>query len=142
MTCKILHKNLANNTFYYIVRILKWTRVSLLEECFVSLILSRIYPAELYKMVCEKNETDLDIHIPAVLLPKDAGSALHTLLTSGNAVSVQLYSPDRPVVDTAEVFLWLMAVGTVLVASYWSAWSAREAVIEQEKLLKVLISMP
>ncbi|OEL34541.1 Signal peptide peptidase-like 5 [Dichanthelium oligosanthes] len=91
---------------------------------------------ELYKMVCEKNETDLDIHIPAILLPKDAGSALHTLLTSGNAVSVQLYSPDRPVVDTAEVFLWLMAVGTVLGASYWSAWSAREAVIEQEKLLK------
>lgn len=44
-----------------------------------------IYPAELYKMVCEKNETDLDIHIPAVLLPKDAGSALHTLLTTGNA---------------------------------------------------------
>ena len=56
-------------------------------------------------------------------------------------VSVRLYSPDRPVVDTAEVFLWLMAVGTVLGASYWSAWSAREAVIEQEKLLKVLISM-
>lgn len=51
---------------------------------------------------------------------------------------MQLYSPDRPVVDTAEVFLWLMAVGTVLGASYWSAWSAREAVIEQEKLLKVL----
>ena len=59
--------------------------VSLLEEFFVSLTLSCIYPAELYKMVCEKNETDLDIHIPAVLLPKDAGSALHTLLTSGNA---------------------------------------------------------
>lgn len=54
------------------------------------------------------------------------------------SVSVQLYSPDRPLVDTAEVFLWLMAVGTILCASYWSAWSAREAVIEQEKLLKVL----
>jgi signal peptide peptidase-like protein 2B len=51
-------------------------------------------------------------------------------------VSVQQYSPDRPVVDTAEVFLWLMAVGTVLCASYWSAWSAREALCEQEKLLK------
>uniref|UniRef100_A0A453TEA6 PA domain-containing protein n=1 Tax=Aegilops tauschii subsp. strangulata TaxID=200361 RepID=A0A453TEA6_AEGTS len=51
-------------------------------------------------------------------------------------LGVQLYSPDRPVVDTAEVFLWLMAVGTVLCASYWSAWSAREAVTEQEKLLK------
>uniref|UniRef100_A0A0D9WUF3 PA domain-containing protein n=1 Tax=Leersia perrieri TaxID=77586 RepID=A0A0D9WUF3_9ORYZ len=91
---------------------------------------------ELYKMVCEKNETDLDINIPAVLLPRDAGFALHTILTSGNSVSVQQYSPDRPVVDTAEVFLWLMAVGTVLCASYWSAWSAREAINEQEKLLK------
>jgi hypothetical protein len=54
------------------------------------------------------------------------------------SVLVQLYSPDRPLVDTAEVFLWLMAVGTILCASYWSAWSAREADIEQEKLLKVL----
>lgn len=52
---------------------------------------------------------------------------------------MQLYSPDRPLVDTAEVFLWLMAVGTILGASYWSAWSAREAVIEQEKLLKVSV---
>jgi hypothetical protein len=52
-------------------------------------------------------------------------------------VSVQLYSPQRPVVDIAEVFLWLMAVGTILCASYWSAWSAREAAIEHEKLLKV-----
>lgn len=40
-------------------------------------------------------------------------------------------------VDIAEVFLWLMAVGTILCASYWSAWSAREAAIEQDKLLKV-----
>jgi signal peptide peptidase-like protein 2B len=90
---------------------------------------------ELYKMVCERNETDLDIGIPAVLLPKDAGSKLRNLLSSGE-VLVQLYSPDRPLVDTAEVFLWLMAVGTILCASYWSAWSAREADIEQEKLLK------
>ncbi len=52
-------------------------------------------------------------------------------------VSVQLYSPRRPQVDVAEVFLWLMAVGTILCASYWSAWTAREGVIEQEKLLKV-----
>ena len=53
---------------------------------------------------------------------------------------MQLYSPDRPLVDTAEVFLWLMAVGTILCASYWSAWSAREASIEYEKLIKVLIN--
>lgn len=51
---------------------------------------------------------------------------------------MQLYSPRRPLVDVAEVFLWLMAVGTILCASYWSAWSAREAAIEQDKILKVL----
>lgn len=54
------------------------------------------------------------------------------------SVLVQLYSPERAKVDVAEIFLWLMAVGTILCASYWSAWSAREATIEQEKLLKVL----
>jgi len=54
------------------------------------------------------------------------------------SVSVQLYSPRRPAVDVAEVFLWLMAVGTILCASYWSAWNAREAAIEHDKLLKVL----
>lgn len=55
-------------------------------------------------------------------------------------MSVQLYSPKRPLVDIAEVFLWLMAVGTILCASYWSAWTAREAAIEQDKLLKVTCS--
>ncbi|XP_020112959.1 signal peptide peptidase-like 4 [Ananas comosus] len=91
---------------------------------------------ELYKMVCDHNETDLDIKIPTVLLPKDAGVSLEKILNRGDSVAVQLYSPARPVVDTAEVFLWLMAVGTILCASYWSAWSDREATIEQEKLLK------
>lgn len=55
------------------------------------------------------------------------------------SVKVQLYSPERPLVDIAEVFLWLMAVGTIICASYWSAWSAREAAIEQDKLLKVIL---
>lgn len=132
--------------------------------------------SELYKMVCDPDETDLDIHIPAVMLPQDAGTSLEKMLTSNSsgklfltfaafieysdfpnnwfsffvlgiwneqinfldsAVSVQLYSPLRPPVDIAEVFLWLMAVGTILCSSFWSAWSAREAAIEQDKLLKV-----
>ncbi|CAI0476224.1 unnamed protein product [Linum tenue] len=91
---------------------------------------------ELYKMVCEPDETDLDIHIPAVMLPQDAGVTLEKMLLTNDSVSVQLYSPKRPIVDIAEVFLWLMAVGTILCASYWSAWSAREAATEQDKLLK------
>ncbi|KAL4325502.1 hypothetical protein GQ457_11G024500 [Hibiscus cannabinus] len=91
---------------------------------------------ELYKMVCEPDETDLDIHIPTVMLPQDAGASLEKMLTSNLSVFVQLYSPKRPLVDIAEVFLWLMAVSTIVCASSWSAWSAREAAIEQDKLLK------
>lgn len=91
---------------------------------------------ELYKMVCDPDETDLDIQIPSVMLPHDAGVTLEKMLMNSSSVFVQLYSPRRPVVDIAEVFLWLMAVGTILCASYWSAWSAREAAIEHDKLLK------
>ncbi|CAN1253873.1 Signal peptide peptidase-like 2 [Linum perenne] len=91
---------------------------------------------ELYKMVCEPDETDLNIHIPAIMLPQDAGVTLEKMLLTNDPVSLQLYSPRRPLVDIAEVFLWLMAVGTILCASYWSAWSAREAATEQDKLLK------
>lgn len=50
---------------------------------------------------------------------------------------VLFYSPKRPLVDVAEVFLWLMAVGTILGASYWSAWSAKEAANEHYRRLKV-----
>ncbi|CAA3006253.1 signal peptide peptidase-like 4 [Olea europaea subsp. europaea] len=91
---------------------------------------------ELFKMVCEANETDVDIKIPAVMIPQDAGASLVQSIKNNSHVSVQLYSPHRPAVDVAEVFLWLMAVGTILCASYWSASTAREAAIEQDKLLK------
>ncbi|KAI3498290.1 hypothetical protein L1887_34062 [Cichorium endivia] len=91
---------------------------------------------ELFKMVCEADEPVVDIRIPAVMLPQDAGASLKESLENKLNVSVQLYSPRRPLVDVAEVFLWLMAVGTILCASYWSAWSAREAAIEQDKILK------
>jgi hypothetical protein len=46
-------------------------------------------------MVCEKNETDLDIHIPAVLLPKAAGGGLHKLLMSGNAGNLLMHCGDK-----------------------------------------------
>ncbi|KAK1374826.1 PA domain-containing protein [Heracleum sosnowskyi] len=91
---------------------------------------------ELYKMVCDPDETDLDIHIPAVMLPQEAGSSLEKLMRERSSVSVQLFSPPRPAVDVAEVFLWLMAVGTIVCASYWSVWSASEDSIEPDKLLK------
>ncbi|KAL0373668.1 UNVERIFIED_CONTAM: Signal peptide peptidase-like 4 [Sesamum radiatum] len=68
----------------------------------------------------------------------EAAGASALLIINNQTVSIQIYSPKRPLVDVAEVFLWLMAVGTILCASYWSAWSAREAAIEQDKLLKGL----
>ncbi|KAI4370278.1 hypothetical protein MLD38_018645 [Melastoma candidum] len=113
------------------------TKANNAEAAGASAILIINNQKELYKMVCELDETDLDIKIPAIMLPQDAGSTLEKMLMNRSAVSVQLYSPRRPLVDIAEVFLWLMAVGTILCASYWSAWSAREAAFEQDKLMKV-----
>ncbi|CAL5437479.1 unnamed protein product [Camellia sinensis] len=106
------------------------TKANVAQDAGASAVLIVNNQKELYKMVCEPNETDLDIHIPAVLLPQEAGASLEKMLMNG---SLELYSPQRPLVDIAEVFLWLMAVGTILCASYWSAWSAREAAIEQDK---------
>ncbi|MED6223052.1 Signal peptide peptidase-like 4 [Stylosanthes scabra] len=112
------------------------TKANIAEEAGASAILIINYRTELFKMVCEENETDVDIGIPAVMLPQYAGLNIEKHIKNNSTVSVQLYSPLRPLVDVAEVFLWLMAVGTILCASYWSAWTAREAAIEQEKLLK------
>lgn len=112
------------------------TKAKIAEAAGASAILIINNRKELYKMVCDRNDTDLNINIPVVMLPQDAGASLEKYLENGSSVAVQLYSPDRPIVDTAEVFLWLMAVGTILCASYWSAWSAREASIEHNKILK------
>ncbi|QHO08659.1 hypothetical protein HN51_067236 [Arachis hypogaea] len=84
------------------------TKANIAKEAGASAILITNNRTELFKMVCEENETDIDIGIPTVMLPQDA----------------------------AEVFLWLMAVGTILCASYWSAWTTREAAVERKKLLK------
>ncbi|KAB1214359.1 Signal peptide peptidase-like 4 [Morella rubra] len=112
------------------------TKANNADNARASAILIINYHTELFKMVCEANQTDVDISIPVVMLPQDAGVNLEKYLQNNSTVSVQLYSPLRPLVDIAEVFLWLMAVGTILCASYWSAWSAREAAIERDKLLK------
>nr|AAL14628.1 growth-on protein GRO11 [Euphorbia esula] len=112
------------------------TKAKIAELANASAILIINTETELLKMVCEANETDVHIQIPAVMLPQDAGGSLRDYMQNSSQVSVQLYSPERPLVDVAEVFLWLMAVGTILGASYWSAWSAREIAIEQDKLLK------
>ncbi|KAK1373889.1 signal peptide peptidase-like 4 [Heracleum sosnowskyi] len=112
------------------------SKTNIAEAAGASAILVINSRKELFKMVCEVNDTFKEISIPAVMLPQDVGATLRESINRNLNVSLQLYSPDRPSVDVAEVFLWIMAVGTILCASYWSAWSDKEALIEQEKLLK------
>lgn len=50
-----------------------------------------------------------------------------------------MYSPKRPIIDISEIFLWLMAVGTVVGASFWSALTAKEAALEHYRSIKVQI---
>lgn len=90
---------------------------------------------ELYKMVCSDSGTYTDIQIPAVLLPKSAGEILQAALESGATVQVLLFSPHRPLADAAEFFLWIMAVGTIYCASYWSAETAKVEASERYKEL-------
>lgn len=45
--------------------------------------MSQCYHAELYKMVCDRNETNLNIMIPAVMLPKDAGNSIENITSKG-----------------------------------------------------------
>ncbi|KAG4917973.1 hypothetical protein JHK82_055426 [Glycine max] len=66
---------------------------------------------ELYKMVCEPDETDLNIRIPAVMLPLDAGTRLEKMLATTSS-------------------------GELPCACFVDFLDDREAAIEQDKLLK------
>lgn len=81
---------------------------------------------ELSKMVCEGNDTSLNIKIPVVMIPKSGGEAISKSIADGQTVEILLYAPNRPNVDMAVIFLWLMAVGTIVCASLWSEITASE----------------
>lgn len=49
------------------------TKANIADEAGASAIIIINNRTELFKMVCEVNETDVDIGIPAVMLPQDAG---------------------------------------------------------------------
>ncbi|XP_015887060.2 signal peptide peptidase-like 5 [Ziziphus jujuba] len=86
---------------------------------------------DLYKMVCPENATTLNISIPTVMIPKSGGEKLNDSLSSGKKVEVAMYSPKRPVVDFSVVFLWMMAVGTLAVATLWSDFTSVEETDER-----------
>lgn len=86
---------------------------------------------DLFKMVCSDNDTTLNITIPVVMIPKSGGEVLNKSMAGGGKVEILLYSPNRPVVDYSVVFLWLMAVGTIVCASLWSEFVACEQTDER-----------
>ncbi|CAN6447982.1 unnamed protein product [Victoria cruziana] len=87
---------------------------------------------DLYKMVCTENDTSsINITIPVAMIPKSAGSAFQQSLVAGKKVEISLYSPRRPVVDLSEIFLWVIAVGTIVCASVWPEFIACEQTDER-----------
>ncbi|KAJ0092119.1 hypothetical protein Patl1_26230 [Pistacia atlantica] len=75
---------------------------------------------DLYKMVCSENDTSLNISIPVLMIPKSRGDALNKSLVNKQRVELLLYAPNRPVIDFSVILLWILAVGTIIVASLWS----------------------
>ncbi|RWR87172.1 PA domain-containing protein/Peptidase_A22B domain-containing protein [Cinnamomum micranthum f. kanehirae] len=80
--------------------------------------------ADIFRMECSANDTSLEIKIPVVAIPKSEGDIMQKSIGSGRKVELLLYSPKRPVVDFAVVFLWLMAVGTLICACLWADFVA------------------
>ncbi|RID49175.1 hypothetical protein BRARA_I05635 [Brassica rapa] len=72
------------------------TKTKVAEAAGASAILIINNSTDLFKMVCEKGENVLDINIPVVMLPIDAGRSLEETVQSNSIVTLQLYSPKRP----------------------------------------------
>ena len=49
------------------------------------------------------------------------------------AALVSLYSPPRSIWDPSEALIWLMAVATVVGASYWAAWEERGSFLSGDR---------
>ncbi|KAL7251028.1 hypothetical protein ACSBR1_012951 [Camellia fascicularis] len=80
---------------------------------------------DLLEMSCREKNI-VNIKIPVVMIAKSGGEAINKSMTGGRKVELMLYSPNRPIVDFSVVFLWLMAVGTVISASLWSEFTSSE----------------
>ena len=51
---------------------------------------------------------------------------INQVLLISNAVEFLLYAPTRPIVDYSVIFLWAMAVGTIVTASLWQEFGTSE----------------
>ncbi|XP_022733039.1 signal peptide peptidase-like 3 isoform X2 [Durio zibethinus] len=76
-------------------------------------------------MVCSENDTSLNISIPVVMIPKSAGDLVNKSMAD-KRVELLLYAPTRPVMDYSVIFLWAMAVGTIVTASLWQEFGTSQ----------------
>eukprot|EP00897_Mesotaenium_endlicherianum_P005740 jgi/Mesen1/5194/ME000258S04291 len=89
----------------------------------------------LFTMSCTDDDPDARVAVlPTVMLPKSAELVLgNSSLADTGAVTVAVYSPPRHLLDPAELVLWLMAVATVVAASYWSASEERRKFLQRSR---------
>lgn len=79
-------------------------------------------------MVCEPDETDLDIQIPAVMLPQDAGVTLQKLLSNGSSgrnlwvIEMTIYHHFQ----TLLTFFWLSLTKSFILYSVCTALLSKE----------------
>ncbi|KAL8153544.1 hypothetical protein V2J09_011304 [Rumex salicifolius] len=75
---------------------------------------------DLPEMSCSTNDTYIIINIPTLTIAKSDGDTLNKIIANGKKVEILLYAPKSPYIDLGVIFLWMMAVATVIIASIWS----------------------
>ncbi|XP_060173925.1 signal peptide peptidase-like 3 [Lycium barbarum] len=78
---------------------------------------------DLLEIGCPDNSSASAITIPVVTISKAGGDVIDKYISAGKKVEILLYSPDRPILDYSAMFIWLMAVGTIFCASFWSEFT-------------------
>ncbi|XP_074264195.1 signal peptide peptidase-like 3 [Silene latifolia] len=81
---------------------------------------------DLVDMSCSKNDTNLNITIPVVMIQKSDGDTVNKAFESGKRVELQIYLLKRSVVDLSNSIIWLISVGTLVIASIWPDLAGRE----------------
>ncbi|RZC67778.1 hypothetical protein C5167_011469 [Papaver somniferum] len=95
---------------------------------------------ELFKMFCSENDTSINITIPVVMITKSTGETVKQLLLAGGQVELLFYSPNLLLVDVSEIYLWLMAIGTIVCASLWPEFIASKQGHESNDQLTPIVS--
>ncbi|KNA24466.1 hypothetical protein SOVF_015390 [Spinacia oleracea] len=71
------------------------------------------------EMACSKNETDLNITIPVVMISKFGGDILGKAVEAGNRVELRIYLLKRSVIDLSNSLVWFISLATLIAASVW-----------------------